>query len=86
LLEELDAAYPHTRRGCIHSSQDIRFDAGHELPLLRIARVGDTGTCNIRTCSHNCSHGHLARGPQDAHCMFDMGLLSDAWDVTYMCL
>jgi len=43
LLEELDATYAHTRSGCVHSSQNIRFDASHELPLLRIAGVGDTG-------------------------------------------
>lgn len=48
LLEELDATYPHTGRSCIHSSQDVGLDAGHELPFLRIAGVGDTDTCKYK--------------------------------------
>lgn len=48
LLEELDATYPHTGRSCVHSSQDVGFDAGHELPFLRIAGVGDTDTCKYK--------------------------------------
>ena len=39
LLEELDAAYAHARRGRIHSSQDVGLDASHELPVLGIVGV-----------------------------------------------
>jgi hypothetical protein len=48
LLEKLDATYAHTGRGCVHSSQYIRLDAGHKLPFLGIAGVGDTGTCKYK--------------------------------------
>jgi len=48
LLEELDATYSYTGRGCVHSAQDVGLDAGHELPFLGIAGVGDTDTCKYK--------------------------------------
>ena len=48
LLKKLDTTYAHTWGGCVHATQDVGFDAGHELPLLRIAGVGDTGTCKYK--------------------------------------
>jgi hypothetical protein len=47
LLEELDAAYAHARGGCVHSAQDVRLDASHELPVVGIVGVGDTGHMQV---------------------------------------
>lgn len=75
LLEELDAAYSHTRGGCIHSSQDIRFDRSHKLPMLRIVWVGYTGArSNMRESSHRYSQRCGMKGSfKDADCTHDTG-------------
>ena len=52
LLQKLDATYSHARSGRVHSAQDVRFDGRHELPVLSIVGVGDTGAhSSIRECS-----------------------------------
>ena len=52
LLEELDAAYPYAWCGAIHASQDGGLDRRHELPIVGIVRVRDTGAhSSMRECS-----------------------------------
>lgn len=44
LLDKLDAAYTDARCGGVHVAQDIRFDGGHELPMVGIAGIGETAS------------------------------------------
>lgn len=49
LLQELDTAHAHAWWSCVHSSQDIRFDRRHELPVLGIVGVVNTGARKYKT-------------------------------------
>ena len=88
LLQELDAAHADSRGGGIHAAQDVRFDGSHELPVLRIAGVGDTGArSSIRESSGpaTSARGH-GGGVDKATRMFAKGMLSgDGGALTYVC-
>lgn len=89
LLKELDAAYSHARGGFVHSSQDVRFDGRHELPVLNIAGVGYTEAhSSMRECSHECNQtgaGIERTSTIRTACMMK-GDLSEGLGCTYMCL
>jgi hypothetical protein len=44
LLQELDAAYAHAGGGLVHAPQDAGLDGRHDLPILGIVGVRDTGS------------------------------------------